>query len=126
MPRSHFKIDLARYAGVDLTHVLRLSDRYDMSREATVRRYVDFNDEPCAVVFSRNGVVRYPYTRVTETVYLVEMEEETYILVYDVEENMLEINEVLDAATTVFRTDKKAKVGEGCMVSVERGEVVFK
>jgi len=37
-----------------------------------------------------DGVVNYPYTRISETVYLVEMGSETYILVYIVEDNMLE------------------------------------
>ena len=30
-----------------------------MSKEATARRYVDLHDEPCAVVFSHNAIVRY-------------------------------------------------------------------
>ena len=32
-----------------------------MSKEAVARRYVDLNDQPCAVVFSQNRTVRYAY-----------------------------------------------------------------
>lgn len=58
-PRTLFIADLKRRVGLDLQHILALAERYDMSKEATARRYVALQDEPCAVVFSRNGVVRY-------------------------------------------------------------------
>jgi Zn-dependent peptidase ImmA (M78 family) len=58
-PRRLFLADLRRRAGLDLEHVLELAIRYDMSKEATARRYVALQDEPCAVVFSRNGLIRY-------------------------------------------------------------------
>ena len=61
MPRQSFFSDLRRSAGADVEHILRLADRYDVSKEAAARRYVDLHDEPLAVVFSHNGVVRYPY-----------------------------------------------------------------
>lgn len=61
LPRRTFVRDLCRSAGPDLGHVVRLADKYDMSKEATARRYIDLHDEPLAVVFSRNGTVRYPY-----------------------------------------------------------------
>ncbi len=59
LPRTQFQKDLGRRAGADLEHVVSLADRYDMSKEATARRYVDLHDEPCAVVFSHNAIVRY-------------------------------------------------------------------
>jgi Zn-dependent peptidase ImmA (M78 family) len=58
-PRRLFLSDLRRRAGLDLEHVLELATRYDMSKEATARRYVALQDEPCAVVFSHNGLIRY-------------------------------------------------------------------
>lgn len=57
MPTQHFRRDLRRRAGADLAHVLELADKYDTSREATVRRYVDLHDDPCAAVVSREGRV---------------------------------------------------------------------
>ena len=61
LPRKLLHRDIRRLAGIDLEHVLRISDKYDISREATARRYVDLCDEPCAVIFSHEGRVRYPY-----------------------------------------------------------------
>jgi Zn-dependent peptidase ImmA (M78 family) len=43
----------------DLTSVLRLSKTLDLSREASARRYVQLHDQPTALVFSVDGVVRY-------------------------------------------------------------------
>ncbi len=51
-PRRPFVDDLRRRAGLDLEHILDLAGRYDMSKEATARRYVALQDELCAVVFS--------------------------------------------------------------------------
>jgi Zn-dependent peptidase ImmA (M78 family) len=58
-PRRLFLADLRRRAGLDLEQILELAARYDMSKEATARRYVALHDEPCAVVFSHNGLIRY-------------------------------------------------------------------
>lgn len=61
LPASLFRKDLRRYHVADLEHVLHLARRYDMSKEATSRRYVELHDEPCAIVISRSGVVRRVY-----------------------------------------------------------------
>ena len=58
-PRPVFVGDLRRRPGLDLEHILDLAGRYEMSKEATARRYVALQDEPCAVVFSHDGVIRY-------------------------------------------------------------------
>lgn len=42
-----------------LAHALAMADRFDISREAAVRRYVDLRDGALAAVFSREGRVRY-------------------------------------------------------------------
>jgi Zn-dependent peptidase ImmA (M78 family) len=57
LPLPLFRKDLRQRRGTDLEHVLGLAKRYDMSKEATARRYVEVHDEPCAVVISRNGVI---------------------------------------------------------------------
>jgi len=51
--------DLQRKGGLDLAHIIELGDEYDLSKEAVVRRCVSLQEEPCAVVFSHNGRVRY-------------------------------------------------------------------
>jgi hypothetical protein len=43
----------------ELDHALALVKRFDISREAAIRRYVALHPECLAVVFSRNGQVRY-------------------------------------------------------------------
>jgi IrrE N-terminal-like domain len=59
LPRTLFLRDLRGRAGLDLEHILQLAARYAVSKEATGRRYVALQDEPCAIVFSRAGVIRY-------------------------------------------------------------------
>ena len=55
MPHPHFRKDLRLRKGADIDHILALARRYETSKEATARRYVDLQDEPCAIVVSHNG-----------------------------------------------------------------------
>jgi Zn-dependent peptidase ImmA (M78 family) len=55
MPLAHFRKDLRLQKGADINHILTLARRYETSKEATARRYVDVHDEPCAIIVSRNG-----------------------------------------------------------------------
>lgn len=55
MPEPHFRKDLRLRKGADIDHILALARRYETSKEATARRYVDLQDEPCAIVVSHNG-----------------------------------------------------------------------
>lgn len=57
MPLPHFRDDLRRHKGVDIEHILTLARRYETSKEATARRYVDVQDESCAIIISQNGKV---------------------------------------------------------------------
>lgn len=43
----------------DLEHALAIAGRFDVSREAAARRYVALHKECLAVVFSRDGSIRY-------------------------------------------------------------------
>jgi Zn-dependent peptidase ImmA (M78 family) len=43
----------------DLAKALTLSNEFGLSREAGARRYVELHDQPSALVFSAEGVVRY-------------------------------------------------------------------
>jgi Zn-dependent peptidase ImmA (M78 family) len=68
LPLPQFRKDLSQRRAADLDHLLVLARRYDMSKEATARRYVELHEEPCAVVVSRAGVIlrlyraqRFPY-----------------------------------------------------------------
>jgi Zn-dependent peptidase ImmA (M78 family) len=59
LPKEPFRKDLRRLAGPDMEHILRLAEKYDISREATGRRYVELNDDTCAILFSHDGRLRY-------------------------------------------------------------------
>ena len=61
MPKARFRRDIERRAGADLGHILDLAVAYEVSKEAAARRYVDIHDEICAIIFSKDGRVRYPY-----------------------------------------------------------------
>lgn len=43
----------------DLSHILELARRHEVSREAAARRYIPRLGEAAAIVFSRGGTVRY-------------------------------------------------------------------
>lgn len=57
MPLPHFRKDLRLHVGADIEYILELARRYDTSKEATARRYVDVQDEPCAAVVSHRGSI---------------------------------------------------------------------
>ena len=56
-PKAAF--DAWTYIAPDLDHVRRLSTRLDLSKEATARRYSELHEARVAMVFHRNGTVRY-------------------------------------------------------------------
>jgi Zn-dependent peptidase ImmA (M78 family) len=60
-PKPWFDKEMAKLTVVDVEHILALANRYDMSKEATARRYVDKHRESCAAVVSQNGKVLRVY-----------------------------------------------------------------
>lgn len=61
MPLVRFKPDMRNLGSPDLKHILALAEQYDMSREATALQYVLHHDTACAVVLSKDGIVRRTY-----------------------------------------------------------------
>lgn len=61
MPAAPFRADLRARRHFEAWHILELSDRYDVSREAVARRCVELHDDAIAVVLSRAGVVVRAY-----------------------------------------------------------------
>ena len=57
MPAAPFRADLRSRRNFEVSHVVDLADRYDMSKEATARRCADLHDDPIAIVISRHGKV---------------------------------------------------------------------
>jgi Zn-dependent peptidase ImmA (M78 family)/transcriptional regulator with XRE-family HTH domain len=58
LPQQPFRADIRRLGKPDTRHILKLADKYNTSKEATARRYAELSDDPCAIIFSRNGQTR--------------------------------------------------------------------
>ncbi|MBZ9650346.1 ImmA/IrrE family metallo-endopeptidase [Sphingobium sp. 3R8] len=61
MPLTRFRPDMEALGSPDLDSIFALAIRYDMSREATSIHYTSHHDEMCAIVLSKDGVVRRIY-----------------------------------------------------------------
>ena len=59
MPKPWFVRDIEKLGEADGTHVQLLAKQYHTSLEATANRYVDLTDDTCAIIFSKDNVVRY-------------------------------------------------------------------
>lgn len=58
MPGNLFTSDIRRLGAPETEHILKLARRYQVSKEAAARRYSEFCDHVCAVVFSHEGKLR--------------------------------------------------------------------
>ncbi|MEL7032227.1 MAG: ImmA/IrrE family metallo-endopeptidase [Pseudomonadota bacterium] len=59
MPRKIVVPWIKKIREIDLSQVLSLATDYRVSKEAAARRFVELIDEPVAIVFSKDGLVRY-------------------------------------------------------------------
>jgi Zn-dependent peptidase ImmA (M78 family) len=59
MPRPWFVRDMRGLGEADVTHVQTLAKQYKTSLEACGNRYIELTDDTCALVFSKDGVIRY-------------------------------------------------------------------
>lgn len=59
LPRLMLKSRLQKLKEPELAHVQDLARDFETSIEATARRVVELNEYPCAVVFSKDNLVRY-------------------------------------------------------------------
>lgn len=60
MPENQLRNFLRAKSGADLEHIADFAVKFEVSKEAMARRYVEYNsNEPAAVVFSKNGIIRY-------------------------------------------------------------------
>ena len=59
MPKPWFVREMEKLGEADVTHVQLLAKQYQTSLEATANRYIDLTDDTCALVFSKDNVVRY-------------------------------------------------------------------
>jgi Zn-dependent peptidase ImmA (M78 family) len=61
MPRTLFLRDMRRLGEPEIEHVVTLADTYEVSKEAAVHRYTKLSDDPCAIIFSKNGSTGHVY-----------------------------------------------------------------
>ncbi len=59
MPSKFLQAELKRLGASEIDHIVTLSNKFDVSKESLGRRYIEFQDEPCALVFSINDTVSY-------------------------------------------------------------------
>ena len=60
LPAPQFRKDVSFGNDPDIAHIIRLSDKYDVSREALGRAYVGYREEPTAFILVHEGqVLRY-------------------------------------------------------------------
>lgn len=59
MPPGLFARRMKNLTGVGIEEIIKLSDDFLVSREAAARRFIQYANEPLAVIFSRDGVIRY-------------------------------------------------------------------
>lgn len=55
MPSPFLRKDLRKLQGVDIEHILQLARRYNVSKEACTRRYIEMHHEKCAAVIAHKG-----------------------------------------------------------------------
>ena len=59
MPDADVRKTLRVWGTPEMSHILTLAERYDVSKEAAARKYVTAHDDPCAIIFSRRNEVLY-------------------------------------------------------------------
>ncbi|SMF53359.1 Zn-dependent peptidase ImmA, M78 family [Tistlia consotensis] len=59
MPKPWFERDMDGLGEAEVSHLQDLARRYETSLEATANRYVELSEDACAIVFSKDAVVRY-------------------------------------------------------------------
>ncbi len=59
MPKPSFLRKMGNLGEADVSHIRLLAVDFETSMEATANRYVELTDDNCAVVFSKDNVIRY-------------------------------------------------------------------
>lgn len=59
MPKLWFTRDIDLLGEPEISHLQSLGQRYQASLEATANRYVELSEDACAVIFTKDGVIRY-------------------------------------------------------------------
>ena len=59
LPRSLVTQRLKGYGSPEMSNIQKLAQDFETSIEATARRFIELSEYPCAVVFSKDNIVRY-------------------------------------------------------------------
>ena len=59
MPQQFLRSDSKLWGSPEIRSVLDLQSLCQVSKEAAARRFIELHGDPCAIVFSRDGKVRY-------------------------------------------------------------------
>lgn len=59
MPKALVNGRLQAYGAPEIAHIQEISNQFEVSFEAASRRLIELSEYPCAVVFSKDNVVRY-------------------------------------------------------------------
>lgn len=59
IPKTLILKRMRQLGSPDLEHIQHLAPSFETSFEMTARRYVELNEFPCAIVFSKDNIVRY-------------------------------------------------------------------
>jgi Zn-dependent peptidase ImmA (M78 family) len=70
LPAPSFRVDVAKTKDPDLQQIGALSGRYDVSKEAVGRAYVEYRDEPVAMLVIKDGILLRPYFVATKFPFL--------------------------------------------------------
>jgi Zn-dependent peptidase ImmA (M78 family) len=62
LPARDFRMDVAKTKDPDLAAVAKLSQKYEVSKEAVSRAYVDFRAEPTAILVVKDHILLRAYT----------------------------------------------------------------
>jgi len=61
VPDREFKQERRRLGNLpDVTHIRKLASLFDVSQEMMAKVYIDKDDDPCAVIISKNGIIKRP------------------------------------------------------------------
>lgn len=60
MPEKPLRAISKLWGSPQIQSILDLQSVCNVSKEAAARRFIDLHDEPCAVIFTHNGKIRYP------------------------------------------------------------------
>lgn len=61
VPDREFKQERRKLGGLpDVTHIRKLAGLFDVSQEMMAKVYIDKDDDPCAVVISKDGIIKRP------------------------------------------------------------------